>query len=116
MVRKSTEAQYVEKKMFDGDGMAKMRLILETNEEMYNKGRVFNHLYLEPGCEVGWHIHHGDGETYYILKGVGEYNDNGTPVQVEPGDVTFVDAEEGHALKNIGNDNLEAIALILFKN
>ena len=115
MVRKSTEAQYVEKKMFDGAGMAKMRLILETNEEMYNKGRVFNHLYLEPGCEVGWHIHHGDGETYYILKGHGEYNDNGTIVPVGPGDVTFVDAEEGHSLKNTGDETLEAIALILFK-
>ena len=52
MVRKSTEAQYVEKKMFDGAGMAKMRLILETNEEMYNKGLVFDHIDLVPGCEV----------------------------------------------------------------
>ncbi|MBQ9663970.1 MAG: cupin domain-containing protein [Oscillospiraceae bacterium] len=115
MVRKNADAKYVQKKMFDGDGMAKMRLILETNEEMYNKGRVFNHLYLEPGCEVGWHIHHGDGETYYILNGQGEYNDNGTLVTVGPGDVTFVDDGEGHSLKNNGDETLEAIALILFK-
>ena len=78
MVRCNKEAKYTEKKMFDGAGMARMRLILESNAEMYDKGRVFNHLYLDPGCEVGWHIHHGDGETYYILKGQGEYNDNGT--------------------------------------
>ena len=48
--------------------MARMRLILESNAEMYDKGRVFNHLYLDPGCEVGWHIHHGDGETYYMVE------------------------------------------------
>ena len=101
--------------MFDGAGQARMRLILESNAEMYDKGRVFNHLYLEPGCEVGWHIHHGDGETYYILKGRGEYNDNGTVVTVGPGDVTFVDDGEGHSLKCIGDETLEAIALILFK-
>ena len=115
MVRYNKEAKYTEKKMFDGAGMARMRLILETNAEMYDKGRVFNHLFLDPGCEVGWHIHHGDGETYYILKGHGEYNDNGTVVTVGPGDVTFVDDGEGHSLKNIGDEPLEAIALILFK-
>lgn len=115
MVRKNSSAKYVEKKMFDGEGTARMRLILENNAEMYDKGRVFNHLYLEPGCEVGWHIHQGDGETYYILKGVGEYNDNGTVVTVYPGDVTFVDDGEGHSLKNTGTETLEAIALILFK-
>ena len=60
MVRYAHEAKYVEKKMFEGAGTAKMRLILESNDEMYGKGRVFNHLYLNPGCEVGWHIHHGD--------------------------------------------------------
>ena len=102
MVRCNKEAKYSEKKMFDGAGMARMRLILESNAEMYDKGRVFNHLYLDPGCEVGWHIHHGDGETYYILKGQGEYNDNGTIVTVGPGDVTFVDDGEGHSLKNTG--------------
>ena len=115
MVRYQKEARFVEKKMFDGAGQARMRLILESNAEMYDKGRVFNHLYLEPGCEVGWHIHHGDGETYYILKGRGEYNDNGTVVTVGPGDVTFVDDGEGHSLKCIGDETLEAIALILFK-
>ena len=115
MVRYNNEAKYTEKKMFDGAGMARMRLILETNAEMYDKGRVFNHLFLDPGCEVGWHIHHGDGETYYILKGQGEYNDNGTVVTVGPGDVTFVDDGEGHSLKNTCDETLEAIALILFK-
>ena len=115
MIRRAANAKYTEKKMFDGAGTAKMRLILESNSELYDKGRVFNHLYLEPGCEIGWHIHHGDGETYYILKGCGEYNDNGTIVTVGPGDVTFVDAEEGHSLRNTGNETLEAIALILFK-
>jgi len=115
MVRYNNEAKYTEKKMFDGAGKARMRLILESNAEMYDKGRVFNHLFLDPGCEVGWHIHHGDGETYYILKGHGEYNDNGTAVRVGPGDVTFVDDGEGHSLKNTGDEPLEAIALILFK-
>lgn len=101
--------------MFGGAGLAHMRQILNGAEEMYGKGRVFNHLFLAPGAEIGWHVHHGDGETYYILKGRGEYNDNGTPVQVGPGDMTFVDDGEGHALRALGDEALEAIALILYK-
>lgn len=115
MIRRNEERIRAEKKMFDGNGTAKMVHILEAGEEMYNKGRVFNHLYLEPGCEIGYHVHHGDGETYYILRGTGEYNDNGTVVTVYPGDVTFVDDGEGHSLINTGDETLEAIALILFK-
>ena len=115
MVRRSEEKQLLVAKMFGGEGEGKMYCILNGPEEMYNKGRVFRHLILEPGCEVGWHIHHGDGETYYILKGRGLYNDNGRELEVVPGDVTFVDDGEGHALRCISEEPLEAIALILYK-
>jgi len=100
--------------MFGGAGEASMFKILNGPEEMHGKGRVFNHLFLAPGCEVGWHVHHGDGETYYILRGRGEYSDNGTIVPVGPGDVTYVGDGEGHSLKNTGTEPLEAVALILY--
>lgn len=115
MIRRSEEKIIETKKLFGGAGEAEMHKILNGADEMYGKGRVFNHVLLRPGCEVGWHVHHGDGETYYILKGRGLYNDNGTSVEVGPGDVTFVDDGEGHALLNNGKEDLEAIALILYK-
>lgn len=115
MVRRKDERTVEVKKMFGAEGQAKMVKILEGADEMYGKGRVFNHVILEKDCAVGWHIHHGDGETYYILRGEGEYNDNGTLVTVRAGDVTFVDDGEGHALVNRSDEPLEAIALILYK-
>ena len=63
MIKRAENRVKDQKKLFNGAGEAKMFHILEPGEEMYNKGRVFNHLFLEPGCEIGWHIHHGDGET-----------------------------------------------------
>lgn len=115
MIRRSEEKITEVKKLFAGQGEAVMRKILNGAEEMYDKGRVFNHLLLHPGCEVGWHVHKGDGETYYILRGRGLYNDNGVEVEVGPGDVTFTDDGEGHALLNNSDADLEAIALILYK-
>ena len=115
MIRRKDEATVVHKQMFGGAGEAVMRQILNGEPEMYGKGRVFNHLFLAPGAEIGWHVHHGDGETYYILRGQGEYSDNGTLLTVGPGDTTFTDDGQGHSLKAIGDEPLEAIALILYR-
>lgn len=113
-VRKVNEMKIERKKLFGGEGEAELHVILQGADEMYGKGRLFNHLYLEPGTEVGWHIHHGDGETYYILRGTGEYSDNGNVITVSAGDTTFVGDGEGHSLKNTGDEVMEVIALILY--
>lgn len=113
-VRKVNEMKIERKKLFCGEGEAELHVILQGADEMYGKGRLFNHLYLEPGAEVGWHIHHGDGETYYILRGTGEYSDNGNVITVSAGDTTFVGDGEGHSLKNTGDEVMEVIALILY--
>ena len=49
-----------------------------------------------------------------IRGGTGEYNDNGTIVQVGPGDTTICNDGEKHSLVNTGDVPLEFIALILY--
>jgi len=114
IIRRDSERVRGSKKMFGGEGEPSFACILNTPEEMSGKGRLFNHVYLQPGEEVGWHIHNGDGETYYILKGTAQYNDNGNLVTLNAGDLSVVYAGEGHSIKNIGSDTLEMIALILY--
>ena len=115
MVRRNEERSVDVKQMFGGAGQARLAHILNGAPEMYGKGRVFSVVTLAPGCEIGWHVHRGDGETYCILSGQGEYSDNGTPVAVGPGDVTFVDDGEGHSLRNTSEtEDLTAVALILY--
>lgn len=77
------------------------------------KVRTFALAELEPGSAVGYHEHHGESETYYILSGSGVYNDNGTMVPVAAGDVTFTPSGEGHGLENSGTEPLKFIALIV---
>lgn len=114
IVRKNDERTTVSKQVFGGEGEVKMCQILNTVDELCGKGRLFNHVYLEPGVSLGWHVHKGDSETYYILKGHGEYSDNGNIIEVFPGDVTTVFDGEGHCIKNIGDETLEMIALIVY--
>jgi mannose-6-phosphate isomerase-like protein (cupin superfamily) len=97
-----------------GIGNAEIHKILNSTEELYGKGRLFNHMILPPGCSVGEHRHEGDNEIYYILKGNGSYNDNGNAVRLYPGDTAVCNNGECHGLVNDGDEPLELIALILY--
>ena len=97
------------------NGVGEMtKTVLLTEEEMFSKGKTFAKLVLHPGCSMGYHEHNGDAEYYYILQGNGEYNCNGNCTSVSTGDLCVVKSGEGHALKNVGDEDGEAIALILY--
>lgn len=97
-----------------GKGYLLRENILNSNEEMYNKGRVFAHMTLEKGCEVGRHTHQGDAEIIYILKGKGKYLIDGIFEDVVPGDTLYCGDGEEHQLINENDEPLEFIALVLF--
>ena len=100
---------------FDGTGEIMVRSLLNGPDELYRKGRVFAHTTVYPGSAIGYHVHTGESETYYSLKGTARYNDNGTMVSVAPGDVTYCAPGEGHGLACAGDEPIEMIALILYE-
>lgn len=77
--------------------------------------KMFSEVTLKPGCELGYHEHHGETETYYLLKGEGVYNDNGEHYRVAAGDVTFCADGNGHGLVNDKEEDIVFVALILKK-
>lgn len=97
--------------LIDGQGPVNMIHLLEK-EEFNDKGRMYARVLLEPGSSIGYHIHNGEQESYYILKGQGLYDDNGREVIVNQGDLTLCKDGEGHSIKNDGKEDLEFIALI----
>ncbi|MBQ7896339.1 MAG: cupin domain-containing protein [Oscillospiraceae bacterium] len=114
-VRREDQRSVSSRQVQGGQGEAQFKAILENADELMGKGRLFSHVKLEKGCSMGWHVHQNEGEAYYILKGQGEYSDNGTIVPVSAGDVTMVYSGEGHSLLNTGDETLELIALIIYE-
>lgn len=115
MIRRSSEKEvnrYEHK--FGADGFITVRSLINSDDELNGKGRVFAHTTVLPGSGIGYHVHKGDTEIYYIYKGKGEYNDNGVITTVEAGDVTFTPSGTGHGIKNTGSEPLELIALIIY--
>lgn len=62
---------------------------------------------------MGYHVHQGNAEAYYILSGEGIYDDNGTVRTVKAGDVTYTPSGKGHGLENKGPNDLVFVALII---
>jgi len=74
---------------------------------------MYAHAKLLPGEEVGFHIHEGESEIYYVLSGKAIYDDNGEKVEIGAGDVTFTPSGTGHGIANIGKETLEFMALVV---
>jgi len=130
MIRGQNEQKtYVKELMRGGDGSVSFNDLL-TPEEMYGKGRVYSKLTLKAGSSIGFHVHEGEMEAFYIIKGAGEADDNGEKKAVRAGDVLYTPDGTGHAIRNTGGaedfdaltdrekgeiEDLELIALILYK-
>lgn len=99
--------------MCGGDGHVIIKRLL-GEKELNGKCGLYAQVTLEPGCSLGYHEHHNESETYYIISGQGEYNDNGFPRAVSAGDVTFTPDGCGHGLRNTGLEDLVFMALIIF--
>ena len=114
MVRKNHTYPVKENQnMRGGDGVVTVESLL-TPQELYQKGRLFARITLQPGCSIGSHLHEGEMESFYVAKGRAEFDDNGVPVAIEAGATTLTPSGQRHSVRNTGSEPVELIALILF--
>ena len=90
----------------NGDGLLVMKKILNGPDELDQKGRAFNHCFLDPGSGLGYHKHNGTMETMYILKGEGEMTVGEETQRVRAGDCIFIPSNQKHALYNKGSEEM----------
>ena len=114
IIKHGDQKTTVNENMRGGNGKVVLKQLI-SQPEMYEKGRLFSRILLQPGCSIGFHVHENEMEAYYVVKGKALYDDNGTKVELEAGDGTYTPCGGGHAVENNGSEDLELIALILFK-
>jgi quercetin dioxygenase-like cupin family protein len=104
--------------MRGGNGTVRIENLLNAKQdEFYGKGRLFSRITLKPGCSIGYHVHENEMESFYILFGNPEYDDNGQMTVLSPGDTTLTRSGEGHGIKNPADafTDVTFIAMILYK-
>lgn len=116
MVRKYEDQTVIGRpEMYGGQLEVTMRNLLEGPDEMNGKGRLFSILSIPVGGSIGHHQHKGESEVFYVLKGTGEFEDEGEMIPAAPGDILFTPVNGHHALRNTGSEPLDVIALILYE-
>ena len=115
MIRRASECSVEYKEdMREGNGTIELTSLIGSPAELYEKGRLFSKITVKPGCSIGYHVHEGESELFFFIRGNGIYSDNGTPVKVSAGDVAICPAGEGHSISNESDEVLEMVALIVY--
>ena len=113
-IRKMQEEPTILEHFKGGEGHLEKYSILNGAEEMYNKGRVFDRIVLQPGCEIGRHTHTGDIEVMYIISGHGKCMNGDMEEEIGPGSVIYVDDGDDHHMWTVGDEPMIFVALVLF--
>ena len=82
-------------------------------EKLPKNGRLFAKVTVAPGGSIGEHRHDGEAELFYFISGSGVVNDDGERVNVTAGDVMTTGDGHSHSVENIGDVDLELIAVII---
>ena len=78
-----------------GTGIAHFEHIMSA-QEMHGMNRVYAKVTLKKGCSVGYHVHNGDGEDYFVLSGVATLDDNHErTLYLKPGEHYFTPSGTG---------------------
>ena len=82
----------------NGVGEVKIEKILD--EELADKCGLYAKVTIPAGSVLGYHEHHGNGESYFVLSGEAIYDDNGKKRIIGPGDSTWTPDGSGHGVDN----------------
>ncbi len=74
--------------------------------------RLCAKLTLEPGVSIGTHDHQQEDEIFIIAKGKAMTDDGTSRTELIVGDVTVTGKGGVHSIENIGDTDLEVIAII----
>ena len=98
-------------KMRGGEGSTGFTHLVDCEKE--KNIRMLAELTLLPGSSIGKHSHDNETEYYIILVGNGTVDDNGTEVQVKPGDAIITGNGAFHSITNTGTVPLVFHAVIV---
>ena len=96
------------------NGVGEVLIEKILDEELADKCGLYARVTIPAGSVLGYHEHHGNGESYFVLSGEAIYDDNGVKRTIKAGDSTWTPDGCGHGVDNSqGKDPIVFMALIV---
>lgn len=102
----------IRENMRGGCGSVSVTNLLNA-QELNKHAKMFAKLVLKKGDSIGYHVHEGEEEIFYILSGTGVYSDNGIETVLSQGDCAVTKSGQGHGVANNNEKDLVILASIL---
>ncbi len=84
-----------------------------SSDELKSANRLFAKLILAPGSSIGFHRHENEEEIFVIIRGEAEVTDDDKGIfLLNAGDTIHTGDGAGHAVKSVGSEPLEMLAVI----
>lgn len=98
------------------NGVGEVLIEKILDEELADKCGLYARVTIPAGSVLGYHEHHGNGESYFVLSGEAIYDDNGKKRIIRPGESTWTPDGSGHGVDNSqGKEPIVFMALIVNK-
>ena len=98
------------------NGVGEILIEKILDEELADKCGLYARVTIPAGSVLGYHEHHGNGESYFVLSGEAVYDDNGKKRIIRPGESTWTPDGSGHGVDNSqGKEPIVFMALIVNK-
>ena len=98
------------------NGVGEVLIEKILDEELADKCGLYARVTIPAGSVLGYHEHHGNGESYFVLSGEAIYDDNGKKRIIRPGETTWTPDGSGHGVDNSqGKEPIVFMALIVNK-
>ena len=96
------------------NGVGEVLIEKILDEELADKCGLYARVTIPAGSVLGYHEHHGNGESYFVLSGEAIYDDNGVKRTIKAGDSTWTPDGSGHGVDNSqGKEPIVFMALIV---
>ena len=96
------------------NGVGEVLIEKILDEELADKCGLYARVTIPAGSVLGYHEHHGNGESYFVLSGEAIYDDNGKKRTIKAGDSTWTPDGSGHGVDNSqGKEPIVFMALIV---
>ena len=110
ITRKGDIQGEIREQMRGGNGKVVMTKLAPALPE---KMRIFSTISLMPGDSIGYHVHEGETELFYFVKGRCKVRDNDVECVLTAGDVLSTASGNGHSVENVGDDEVLMVAVIV---